>query len=249
MKSLNIEIAGIVTSFYGIPGKALKALKKRFAGFICKNEGDLKWTVEWGTPANENGPWDIRCEYDPAKWIFRRGDFCAEWKPSENAGTVLMAANENILDTLLTTWLSMLMVERGGGLFTGVGVSVDGKGFFYAGASQKDRKAIAGKFKAKDVISGDVVALYRKDGMAVICGASFGGDGATNGKNLCAPIEKISLLGGAGDENNGSKRLSSSEASMELWGSIIYTSRSIDMQNKTMSICDSLATLLPCERL
>lgn len=246
MKSLNIEIAGIVASFDGIPAKAQKALKKHYGGFTSKTEDGLKWEVEWGAPANEHGPWDIRTEYDLDRWVFSRGDFRGEWRPSRGRGTLSISADALALDALLQAWYAMVLVERGGGLFKGVGVAAGERGFFYAGPSEKDRRAVAGKFDPGDIIAGEIAALIKKSGRFVVCGTPFGDTRDAGGKNACAAIDKIIMLGGEG--GGGPHKLAFTEAANELWGSVVYSSRSIDMQNRTMAVCENIVSQLPCER-
>ncbi|MFH1538805.1 MAG: hypothetical protein ABIH66_07585 [bacterium] len=243
-RKLGVKIAGIGVLLKGLPDDGIELLEKRYEAFLTK-QAEKVWEINWGSEeAVVSSEPEFRLQND--RWVFGMGDFKAEWNPSRNKGRIVMNASEYTMESFLRIWYSTMLLVEGGGLFHAAGLIRDGRGFLFIGPSGSGKTTLTRKCKLDEVLSDELVAVRREGNGYVIYGTPFMGELGVGGNSRSARIDRFFVV--HHDGAPGPRAVNPAEAVAELWGTLMCFARGGAFYERALSLCESMAVGMPCER-
>ena len=172
-------------------------LEKRYGGFVraaLRPSFALDVDVirpERGVSEEE----DLRVWSEKGLWRLERGDFRAEWNPSEGRGKILQSFSPYAIDTVLRIVHSLIQASLGGFLLHGASAIRNGRAFLFSGVSGAGKTTISRLAPPDSVLLTDEISYIRRVGDRYhACGTPFAGELARLGENTAAPIERLFFL-------------------------------------------------------
>ncbi len=176
----------------------VRILERRFARFQCNPAAAvarLELTV--AEPSFSKGDDDeLKVERVGTQWTMRRGDFAAQWNPTERRGQVRSLPFHYALDSVLRIVHSLVLAESGEGfLLHSASVIRNGRAFLFSGVSGAGKTTISRLAPADATLLSDEISYVRLLGERYYAfGTPFAGDLGVSGENVMAPLHTIYFL-------------------------------------------------------
>jgi hypothetical protein len=182
----------------------IRILERRFARFQCNPAGAvarLEVTVT-ESPLSKGGDDELKVERAGALWTMRRGDFAAQWNPTERRGRVRSLPFHYALDSVLRIVHSLELAESGEGFLLHSASAIrNGRAFLFSGVSGAGKTTISRLAPADATLLSDEISYVRLlGGRYYAFGTPFAGDLGVSGENVMAPLQTIYFLS-KGDQN------------------------------------------------
>ena len=204
MVSATVAVQPVVTNIGGISialfvddPAFVQLLLKRYAGFVNPT-GDFQFRinielVEQKTKFEHSQ--DLKVEMEAGLWIFRRGDFRAEWNPETGKGKILQSANPYSADAVLRIVHTLILARQGGFLLHAASAVRGGRAFVFSGVSGAGKTTISRLAPPDTTQLTDEISYIRPDGNGYRAfGTPFAGELATPGENVSAPVSTLFFL-------------------------------------------------------
>jgi len=191
------NIGGISIALFVDDPAFVQLLLKRYAGFVNPT-GDFQFRinielVEQKTKFEHSQ--DLKVEMEAGLWIFRRGDFRAEWNPEMGKGKILQSANPYSADAVLRIVHTLILARQGGFLLHAASAVRGGRAFVFSGVSGAGKTTISRLAPPDTTLLTDEISYIRPDGNGYRAfGTPFAGELATPGENVSAPVSTLFFL-------------------------------------------------------
>jgi hypothetical protein len=176
----------------------VRILERRFARFQCNPAAAvarLELTV--AEPSfSMGGDDELKVERVGTQWTMRRGDFVAQWNPTERRGQVRSLPFHYALDSVLRIVHSLVLAETGEGfLLHSASVIRNGRAFLFSGVSGAGKTTISRLAPVDATLLSDEISYVRLLGERYCAfGTPFAGDLGVSGENVMAPLHTIYFL-------------------------------------------------------
>jgi hypothetical protein len=138
---------------------------------------------------------DVNVRLESGRWIMTRGDFRAEWDPSNGHGWVRQSVNPYSIDGVLRILHSLLLARQGGFLVHAASAVRNGRAFLFAGVSGAGKTTLSRLAPPDAEVLTDEISYVRPTAAGYEAfGTPFAGELARIGANLRAPLAALYLL-------------------------------------------------------
>ena len=194
--SLLIEIGGMPIRVHTTDPEFLRMLQHRYAGFLGdSDDAEVDFDVELAPRGSDDSDVPAQVRHDSGRWLLKRGDFYAEWKPAIRRGSIRQSANPYSIDAVLRIVHTLALARDGGLLLHAASAIRNEKAFLFAGVSGAGKTTISRLAPPDVTLLTDEISYVRKLGDRYIAfGTPFTGELAKLGENVSAPIAALYLL-------------------------------------------------------
>jgi len=201
---IGIDIGRLPIAIQTDDPEYIRTLEHRFARFQCNPAGAiarLQVTVT-EPPVSKGGDDELKVERAGTQWTMRRGDFAAQWNPTERRGQLRSLPFHYALDSVLRIVHSLELAESGEGfLLHSASVIRNGRAFLFSGVSGAGKTTISRLAPADVTLLSDEISYVRMLGERYYAfGTPFAGDLGISGENVMAPLHTVYFLN-KGDRN------------------------------------------------
>jgi hypothetical protein len=247
--AVTVEVGGVGVLLRTADPEFAQMLQERYYGFV-NPDGDpvLEFDVELDTPAGMDPDEDVRVRCENGRWVFRRGDFHAEWDPRSGRGRVEQSPNPYAIDSILRIIHSIVLADAGGFLLHSASVVRDGRAFLFSGLSGAGKTTISRLAPPDVALLTDEVSYVRREGEGYRAfGTPFAGELARIGENVSAPIAAVYLL--AKGSENGIDAVPRPEAIQLLLRNILFFAEDPALVRRVFDAACEFVARVPVQRL
>lgn len=244
-----IEIGGLPIRLATADAPFIEMLRERYAGFMSiGTSARIHFDVELAAAESMLGHGDLRVERESGRWMMGRGDFQANWNPSEARGTIRQSANPYSLNSLLRIVHTLVLAEQGGFLVHASSAVRNGRAFLFAGVSGAGKTTIA-RLAPDDVtlLTDEISYVSRQEDGYYAYGTPFAGDLGRLGENMRAPLAGLYLL--AKGSENKIEPVAIAEAGRALLGNVLFFAREPEMVQSVFNAACDFVCRVPVRRL
>jgi len=177
-------------------------LVDRYRQFLAPaSAADLEFEIQLTPPSAADPGIDVEARCHNGRWLFRRGDFQAEWDPVSGRGSTRHPPSPYAIDSILRILHSLLLANEGGFLVHAASAVRGDRAFLFSGLSGAGKTTIS-RLAPPDVsLLTDEISYVRRERAGYRAfGTPFAGELARVGENIAAPIAALYLLS-QGKEN------------------------------------------------
>lgn len=247
--SVAIAIGGVAVRVNTSDADFLAMLQNRYAGFVSEDaHADFDFDVELAPPAFDNPDTDLSVTCRSGRWLLERGDFYAEWEPSEGRGRIRQSANPYSIDAVLRIVHTLFLARQGGFLLHSASAVRNGTAFLFAGVSGAGKTTISRLAPADATLLTDEISYVRKrDDGYVAFGTPFTGELAKLGENCSAPVAALYLL--AQGPENRIDPVAVADAGRELLANMLFFAQDQEMVHWAFQAACDFVDRVPVYRL
>ena len=201
MDGVVVNIGNLALRFEIVDRAFANMVRRRYAAFLDAPEAALRGTFQveiGGTSDDASSPApdeELSVFCTDGSWSISRGDFRAEWRPTERRGSVRLARGIHGFDSVLRIVHSLELVQEGAFLLHSAGVIRNGRAFLFSGLSGSGKTTMTRLAPANTVLLSDEISYVRPAGDTYIAwGTPFSGELGRPGENVRAPIAGLYLL-------------------------------------------------------
>ncbi len=247
--SLVIEIGGMPVQVNSESPEFLAMLRERYAGYIGSSASpEIAFDVqlcESRFPETEDS---VQVACNAGRWTFQRGDFRAEWEPSNRCGVIRQSANPYSIDAVLRIVHSLMLVKNGGFLLHSASAIRNGRAFLFSGVSEAGKTTISRLAPGDVTLLTDEISYVRKQQNTYMAhGTPFTGELAKLGENVTAPIAALYFLS-KGPENRIDP-LPASEAARLLLSNQLFFAKDEHLVRQVFDSAFEFVSRVPVFRL
>jgi hypothetical protein len=244
-----VEIGGLPIRLRSSDPNFLDLLRERYSGYISSsNQAAFDFDVGLAPPDTEPGDEDVQVTWESGRWLMTRGDFRAEWNPSNFRGRIRQTINPYSLDSVLRIVHTLLLAQRGGFLVHASSAIRNGRAFLFSGVSGAGKTTIS-RLAPPDaaLLTDEISYVTREDGAYFAIGTPFFGELARAGENLKAPIDTFYLL--AKGIENKIEPITGASAVRALMANILFFARDPQFVELVFDSALDFARRVPVRRL
>jgi hypothetical protein len=243
-----------------VPDEAfLRMLEGRYAGFPGAAESaECDFDIELipqrpaddaTFPVEDSADADVRVWREGGLWNLTRGDFRAEWSPTERRGRIRQSMNPYSVDCVLRIVHTLALAKQGGFLVHAASAIRNGKAFLFSGVSGAGKTTIARLAPAGATLLTDEISYVRRAGDGYVAyGTPFAGELAEPGENVQAPIATLFFLE-QGPENRIEPVGSASVAARRLLRNILFFAHDAELVDQVFASALDFVQRVPVKRL
>lgn len=239
-----------------------RMLEERYSGFVSATVSKFNLDVELLPDGGVGPDEDVHVSREANKWVMTRGDFRAEYEPSQRRGWVRQTANPYAIDSVLRILHTLVLAEEGGFLLHAASAIRNGKAFLFSGKSEAGKTTISRLAPSDVVLLTDEISYIRKEkqvprGMEparydtskkyVAFGTPFAGELAKVGDNVSAAIEALCFLEKAPE--NRVEPLGTADALFRLMQNILFFAEDPQLVQRVFEAAGEFALNIPAYRL
>jgi hypothetical protein len=220
--SLVITIGGMPVRVNTTDPTFLTMLQDRYAGYVFSSgEAEIEFDVEIAAHSFADPDADVRVSQHDGRWTLERGDFRAEWEPSQRHGWIRQTANPYSIDAVLRIVHTLILARQGGFLLHSASAIRNGKAFLFAGVSEAGKTTISRLAPPDVTLLTDEISYVRKqNGGYLAYGTPFTGELTKLGENVSAPVSALYLL--AKGSENRIDSVTPGEATRSLLANLLF---------------------------
>ncbi len=248
--------SGVVVEIGGLPIRLrcdsqefLRQILERYAGYISSsNDAKFDFEIHLAPPGTESGDEEVRVTWDSGRWLMERGDFRAEWNPSDSRGRIEQTVNPYSLDSVLRIVHTLLLAREGGFLLHASSAIRNGRAFLFSGVSGAGKTTMA-RLAPPDalMLTDEISYVTRRDSRYFAVGTPFFGELARVGENVSAPIEALYLLA-KGPENH-IEQITGADAVRGLMRNVLFFAREPEFVKMVFDAAFNFVAQVPVRRL
>lgn len=226
----------------------LHLLQERYAGYVSPSADlEIEFDVELA-PTGGDRDADVRVTQCGGRWTLERGDFRAEWIPSERRGWIRQTPNPYSIDAVLRIVHTLVLAKQGGFLLHSASAIRNSKAFLFAGVSEAGKTTIS-RLAPRDVtLLTDEISYVRRRGDGYVAfGTPFTGELAKLGENVSAPVEILYLL--AKGKENRIDPISPADATRGLLANVLFFAEDQDLVQTIFHSAFEFVSRVPVARL
>jgi hypothetical protein len=248
--------SGVVVEIGGLPIRLrcdnldfLRQIQDRYAGYVSSaSDATFDFEIHLAPPGTESGNEDVQVTWESGHWLMRRGDFRAEWNPSDSRGRIEQTINPYSLDSVLRIVHTLLLAREGGFLLHASSAIRNGRAFLFSGVSGAGKTTMARLAPADAVMLTDEISyVTRKDSRYFAVGTPFYGELARAGANVSAPIEALYLL--AKGPENKIEPITGTDAVRGLLRNVLFFAREPEFVKMVFDAAFHFTAHVPVRRL
>jgi hypothetical protein len=246
---LVVEIGGLPIRLRSDDPEFNRLVRERYAGYVSPtNQAMFDFEVELAPPDTESGDEDVQVTWDRGRWLMTRGDFRAEWNPSNLRGRIQQTINPYSLDSVLRIVHTLLLAQKGGFLVHASSAIRNGRAFLFSGVSGAGKTTISRLAPSDAALLTDEISYVTHEGGAYFAvGTPFFGELARVGENLKAPIDTFYLL--AKGPENKIEPIAGADAVRALMGNILFFARDPEFAKLVFDAALDFVSRVPVRRL
>ena len=237
---LAVEIGGMPILLRTRDPSFCQLLSDRYTGFVNPSAvPEFEFDIDLVEPsADMQADDDVQVQKEGGCWLFRRGDFDAQWDASCGRGKVRQSRNPYAIDSVLRIVHTLMLSKRGGFLIHAASVIRRGHAFLFAGVSGAGKTTISRLAPSDTILLSDEISYIRRDGNGYLaCGTPFAGELAQVGENKSAPLRRL-FFPDKGPENR-IEALEPSEAVRLLLRNILFFAKDEELVKRVFqSACE-----------
>ncbi len=192
---------------------------------------------------------DVRVWREGSLWNLTRGDFRAEWSPTERRGRIQQSMNPYSVDCVLRIVHTLALAKQGGFLVHAASAIRNGKAFLFSGVSGAGKTTISRLAPRDATLLTDEISYVRRAGDGYVAyGTPFAGELAEPGENVQAPIETLFFLE-QGPENRIEAVGSPSVAARALLRNILFFAHDAELVDQVFASALDFVQRVPVKRL
>ncbi|HXJ85841.1 MAG TPA: hypothetical protein VMS18_03430 [Candidatus Binatia bacterium] len=244
-----VEIGGIAVRVNTLNADFLGMLQNRYAGFLSHSErAEIEFKVDLIDPGLSDGDRPVEVRHQRGVWMFRRGDFLAEWRPASRSGWIRQTANPYSIDAVLRIVHTLVLARQGGFLLHAASAIRNGKAFVFAGVSEAGKTTISRSAPPDVTLLTDEISYVRRQGDGYVgFGTPFTGELAKLGENVSAPIAALYFLA-KGNENRIDP-ITAGEAARSLLANVLFFAKDEELVQATFHTAFEFVSRVPVSRL
>ena len=258
MGTLTTEVArlSLVITIGGMPVRVnttdptfLTMLQDRYAGYVFSSgEAEIEFDVEIAGHSFADPDADVHVSQHDGRWTLERGDFRAEWEPSQRHGWIRQTANPYSIDAVLRIVHTLILARQGGFLLHSASAIRNGKAFLFAGVSEAGKTTISRLAPPDVTLLTDEISYVRKqNGGYLAYGTPFTGELAKLGENVSAPVSALYLL--AKGSENRIDSVTPGEATRSLLANLLFFAEDEELVQATFHSAFEFVNRVPVSRL
>jgi hypothetical protein len=224
-------------------------IQQRYAGYLSPSmPARFEFDIDLAPPGTESGDEDVSVQWDSGRWQLARGDFRAEWDPSQARGRIRQVRSPFSLDSVLRIVHTLLLAQQGGFLVHASSGVRNGRAFLFAGVSGAGKTTMA-RLAPPDValLTDEISYVTRQPGGYTAVGTPFYGELARPGENMRAPISALYLL--AKGPQNRIEPVVGADAVRGLMANILFFARDPEFVNRVFEAANDFVKCVPVRRL
>ena len=244
-----VEIGGLPIRLRSDNPSFLRFLRERYAGYISSSKrATFDFDVELSPPGTNSGDEDVQVTWNSGCWLMTRGDFRAEWNPSNSCGRIQQSVNPYSLDSVLRIVHTLLLAQRGGFLVHASSAIRNGRAFLFSGVSGAGKTTIS-RLAPPDaaLLTDEISYVTCENGAYFAIGTPFFGELARAGENLKAPIDTFYLL--AKGIENKIEPIAGASAVRALMANILFFARDPEFVELVFDSALDFASRVPVRQL
>jgi hypothetical protein len=247
--SLVITIGGMPVRVNTTDPTFLTMLQDRYAGYVFSSgEAEIEFDVEIAAHSFADPDADVHVSQHDGRWTLERGDFRAEWEPSQRHGWIRQTANPYSIDAVLRIVHTLILARQGGFLLHSASAIRNGKAFLFAGVSEAGKTTISRLAPPDVTLLTDEISYVRKqNGGYFAYGTPFTGELAKLGENVSAPISALYLL--AKGSENRIDSITPGEATRYLLANLLFFAEDEELVQATFHSAFEFVNRVPVSRL
>ena len=224
-------------------------MQERYAGYVSSSgEAEIEFDMDLTANASADPEADVRVSQDKGRWKLERGDFRAEWNPSEGHGWIRQTANPYSIDAVLRIVHTLILARQGGFLLHSASAIRNGKAFLFAGVSEAGKTTISRLAPPDVTLLTDEISYVRKQaGGYTAYGTPFTGELAKIGENVSAPVDTLYLL--AKGSENRIEPIQPAEAARSLLANLLFFAEDEELVQATFHSAFAFVSRIPVSRL
>lgn len=247
--SLVITIGDMPVRVNTTDPKFLTMMQERYAGYVnSSGQAEIEFDMDLTANASTDPEADIRVTQHKGHWRLERGDFRAEWNPSQRRGWIRQTANPYSIDAVLRIVHSLILARQGGFLLHSASAIRNGKAFLFAGVSEAGKTTISRLAPPDVTLLTDEISYVRKqDGGYTAYGTPFTGELAKIGENVSAAVDTLYLL--AKGSENRMEPIQPAEAARSLLANLLFFAEDEELVQATFHSAFEFVNRIPVSRL
>ena len=244
-----VEVGGMVVLLRTCDPDFVRMLEDRYTGFAGSPiPPAFEFDVELVTSIGFDPEADVEVRCEQRRWVFRRGDFYAEWDPRSRRGSIRQTANPYSVDAVLRIVHSIVLAGEGGFLLHSASAMRSGRASLFSGLSGAGKTTIS-RLAPPDVtlLTDEVSYVRRQEYGYRAFGTPFAGELARVGENICAPIAALYLL--EKGPTNRIEAVSITEATQRIMRNILFFAEEPDLVRRIFDSACEFVARVPVYRL
>ncbi len=247
--SVVVEIGGLPIRLRCEDPAFVRQIEERYTGYVSpSSDASFDFEIELAPPGTEAKNELLRVTWNSGRWLIERGDFRAEWNPSNARGRIQQTINPYSLDSVLRIVHTLLLAKKGGFLVHASSAIRNGRAFLFSGVSGAGKTTIA-RLAPPDasLLTDEISYVVRENGRYSAVGTPFYGELARVGENLKATVDTLYLL--AKGPENRIEPIEGAEAVRGLMGNILFFARDPEFVKLVFDAAVDFVAQVPVRRL
>ncbi len=188
-----LNIAGIACSFE-FPRSFIGYIKRRYSGFLFSGTPEYIFKCKLINSAQEVLGKSLSVHVKKDVLCITRKDFNGQINLLKKQGYLELCANIYSFDSLLRVIYSSIIVREGGFLLHAAGLSINKKGYVFAGISGSGKSTLAKLCNKLNVLTDEIIIVKHSGKLFYACGTPFWGKLKGSGKNISVPLKRFFFL-------------------------------------------------------
>lgn len=243
-ESTRVRIVNVVVDVRSSDAELIRQIITRYDNFLDP-QGEPEITMDLEVAGLiEEASQDPEIFEDGDALILQRRDFQVRYDPATGHVKGRVTCNMYCFDSFLRVLFSLLLRDRDGFLIHGSSIKREEKSFIFFGVSGSGKTTVAKLSPEYQVLSDEITAVRKVNGVYHAFGTPFWGELRKNGENISAPIGALCLL--TKDKNVFLDRMSGAMAVSKILPCILFFSTRKSLMNKVVDQCVEAATTVRC---
>ncbi|MFH2137109.1 MAG: hypothetical protein ABII88_01205 [Candidatus Omnitrophota bacterium] len=247
MREILLNIGGIAVLVANGNEEFISLLKDKYKDFVMECSGLENIRIEMNNKRIENETPRITIDKDEQQYSIIGDEFLGKLNIEDKRCVVYMRNNESLFDTFLRVLFSVLLVYQEGFLVHASGISREGKGFLFPGASEHGKTTTARRFCESVIFSDELVIVKKQDDGFYLFPSPFAGEFVGSNMNEPARLEKVFIL--TREHIGVTEKVKDFESFLSLLERIFFFASDAVLNQKLIDLAKQLCTRVACFKM